>query len=92
MKSSKSMSPQEWREADLHLAVLCAVVPPREKLSHRRIAELTGIGRGTVYNIEQHALKKIRERIERIMVTWPDKNFHDGKRLDAIAPIPARSA
>lgn len=50
-------------EVDLALAIMCALVRPGECVTHRTIAEVTGMSHGGSYMIELRALKKLRNRL-----------------------------
>lgn len=47
-------------DLDLRLAVLETVRPATQRLSVRVIADIIGCSRGTVFNIEKSALRKMR--------------------------------
>lgn len=56
-------TPEQDHEVDLALAVMCVVAKPGACYSRNIIAEVTGLGHGGPWAIEQRALKKLRTRL-----------------------------
>lgn len=57
---STAANPSRNRGVELALAVMCALQRPGERVSHRAIAEVTGLSHGGSHFIERRALRKLR--------------------------------
>jgi len=59
---------------DIGLSVLCAVQRPGETLTHKDIADVCLCNHNSIHQLEQRALKKLRER------TTPDDFYRLTKK------------
>ncbi|HEX3800231.1 MAG TPA: sigma factor-like helix-turn-helix DNA-binding protein [Verrucomicrobiae bacterium] len=78
--------PEQIADGSLEAGLIClrAWVKPHQTMTHRDIAKVCGVSRGTIFNIEHTAVKKLRHAMRKQLRQTYGEFFHPGNTHESV--------